>query len=148
MEPEKHTPSHDSILLFALKVGGLHFLPWLAAVLAVTLAGFPGVICITPLAWLLALRVGLRTVSASSSSSHLPQAALAGAFLGLLQGLLFLMISPRLGPLNYDEALPAALLIGAVFVIGMAVGAGLAGCSAYLGERRRAQVFREENPPR
>src|SRR5512141_2015185 len=65
------------------------FVPWLASVLFVTWAGYPGVICVTPVAWLIALRVGL--VCASQSSSPLPsqrlrEAALAGAWFGLLQG--------------------------------------------------------------
>jgi predicted pyridoxine 5'-phosphate oxidase superfamily flavin-nucleotide-binding protein len=34
------------------------FAPWLVVVLLITAAGQPGVVCVTPMAWLLALRVG------------------------------------------------------------------------------------------
>ena len=44
---------------------------WLVAVLLVTVAGFPGVVCVTPMAWLIALHVGnlvaLRSLSDLSS---------------------------------------------------------------------------------
>lgn len=69
------------------------FLPllyWTGAVIAVTMFGYPGVACTTPLAWLLALPVGFRLARESSS----PQPALlfeslaAGGALGVGQGLL------------------------------------------------------------
>ena len=34
------------------------FVPWLVIVLLVTVAGYPGVVCVTPMAWLIALHVG------------------------------------------------------------------------------------------
>jgi hypothetical protein len=43
------------------------FVPWLAMVILVTLAGYPGVICVTPMAWLIALRVGNICVARSTS---------------------------------------------------------------------------------
>jgi len=43
------------------------FAPWLVVVLLATWAGYPGVVCITPLAWLMALRVGIVCVSHSAS---------------------------------------------------------------------------------
>ncbi len=57
------------------------FVPWLAMVLLVTFAGYPGVVCVTPMAWLIALRVGNLCVwgsKSSRSSSRLIEAALAG----------------------------------------------------------------------
>src|SRR5215207_4792782 len=71
------------------------FVPWLAMVVLVSLAGYPGVVCVTPMAWLLALRVGNLCVAHSKSgqsSQRLMEAALAGGFLGFLQGMLFLVI--------------------------------------------------------
>src|SRR5258707_15461558 len=82
------------------------FAPWLAVVLLVTWAGYPGVVCATPLAWLIALRVGIVCASKTKSSEmaqRLLEAALAGALFGLLQGLLFWVIVPRMGPLLPTE---------------------------------------------
>ena len=56
------------------------FAPWLAMVLIVSFAGYPGVVCVTPMAWLLALRVGNIYAARSKSqqsSQRLWEAALA-----------------------------------------------------------------------
>ena len=53
-----------------------------------SLAGYPGVICMTPLAWLLALPTGVRCVLNSRSDGTrvlLREAALAGVGLGLIE---------------------------------------------------------------
>ena len=71
------------------------FLPllyWVGAVTAISLFGYPGVVCITPLAWLLALPVGMRTarecgMDASDRATDLSAAA-GGGLLGLFQALL------------------------------------------------------------
>ena len=60
------------------------FVPWLAMVALVSLAGYPGVICVTPMAWSIALRVGNLCVAHSTSqnsSQRLWEAALAGGLL-------------------------------------------------------------------
>src|ERR1700759_5289812 len=73
---------------------------WTTAVVFVTFVGHqPGVICVTPVAWLMACWVGMRCVWVSRSaakSSLLLEAAIAGALLGLLQGVLFFIISSRM----------------------------------------------------
>ena len=82
------------------------FVPWLAMVLLVTFAGYPGVVCVSPMAWLIALRVGNLCVWRSRSmrsSRRLTEAALAGGLLGFLQGLLFVGIITLLEPINADE---------------------------------------------
>src|SRR5262245_23849294 len=82
------------------------FVPWLAMVLLVTWAGYPGVVCVTPMAWLIALRVGNICVARSrseQSSRRLTEAALAGGVLGILQGLLFAVVISLLEPINADE---------------------------------------------
>jgi len=43
------------------------FAPWLVVVLLATWSGYPGIVCITPLAWLMALWVGIVCVSHSTS---------------------------------------------------------------------------------
>ena len=116
------------------------FAPWLAAVLLVTWAGYPGVVCVTPLAWLLALRVGLRCAVVSrspKSSQRMLEAALAGGFFGFLQGVLFLLIAPRMGPISSSEQ-GSALGIGLFLMCGgMFTAAGLSAFNAWLFLRRR-----------
>jgi len=116
------------------------FAPWLAMVLLVTFAGYPGVVCVTPMAWLIALRVGnivaWRSRSAQSSR-RLTEAALAGGVFGFLQGILFAVISPFMGPIQADEWTSAIVLILIMIVVGIFAGAGLSFLTAYLNEQRR-----------
>lgn len=132
------TPALDLrvILESALRL----FAPWLVAVLLVTWAGYPGVVCVTPLAWLMALSVGARCASRSSSpkpSQRLLEAALAGALFGLLQGVLFFFIAPRLGPINADEQASAIGISFGMLCVGVPAGAGLSAFNAWLVQRRR-----------
>ena len=117
------------------------FVPWLAMVLLVTWAGYPGVVCVTPMAWLIALQVGNLTVARSrseTSSRRLTEAALAGSVLGLLQGLLFAAIISLLEPINADDRTRTIVLTLIMIVVGILAGAGLSFFTAYLNERRRA----------
>ena len=120
------------------------FLPilyWTGAVVAITLFGYPGVVCMTPAAWLLALPVGLRVHRESVSPGSRPvlEAAFGGGLLGFWQGLLVpaVMTASRYIP---GQTLPdppdpifAALL---VILIGMPVTAGLAAMMVFLVRRR------------
>jgi hypothetical protein len=118
----------------------LQFAPWLAAVLVVTWAGYPGVACITPFAWLLALRVGTACVTSSASAlpeQRLLEAALAGSWFGFLQGALFFFVMLRMGPIKPSEQAGATVLALGIVGLGMLVGAGLATFMALLAERRR-----------
>jgi hypothetical protein len=117
------------------------FAPWLASVLMVTWAGYPGVVCVTPVAWLIASRVGLFCAMRSKSvqsTRRLQEAALAGGWFGFLQGVLFWVIMPRLGEVKADEQTSALILSVAMLVVGMLVGAGFSTFTAYQFERRRA----------
>ena len=136
-------PSSDSTssldwknaLLTPLKL----FAPWLAAVVVVSLAGYSGVVCVTPLAWLLALRVGNVCVLRSASpnaSQRLAEAGLGGAVLGFLQGFLFWIVVPYMGPIRPDEQVNAALLGAAMIGLGIVAGAVLALFTGYLMERK------------
>ena len=115
---------------------------WLVIVLLVTVAGYPGVVCVTPMAWLIALRVGnlvaLHSLS-DLSSQRLTEAALAGGLLGLLQGILFGIISPFMGPIQADEWTRTIILIIGMLIVGTLIGAGLAYTTAYLIEQKRKQ---------
>ncbi|HEY9526833.1 MAG TPA: hypothetical protein VIR02_07125 [Anaerolineales bacterium] len=115
------------------------FVPWLAMVALVSLAGYPGVICVTPMAWLIALRVGNLCVAHSTSqnsSQRLWEAALAGGLLGLLQGILFLVFLLFLGPIEASEWTRAILLVLIQLILGILAGAGLSFFTAYLTEQR------------
>ncbi|MDQ3006279.1 MAG: hypothetical protein M3R47_12975 [Chloroflexota bacterium] len=119
------------------------FVPWLAMVLLVTFAGYPGVVCVTPMAWLIALRVGNLCVWRSRSrlsSRRLTEAALAGGLLGFLQGLLFAGLITLLEPINADERTRTIILTLILNVAGIFAGAALSFVTAYLNERRRNQA--------
>lgn len=119
------------------------FIGWLAMVLLVTWAGFPGVVCVTPMAWLIALRVGNLVAARSRShvsSRRLTEAALAGAVLGLLQGVLFAVIISQLQPINREEAAQSTALTIGMIVVGILAGAVLSFITAYLNEQRRQRI--------
>ena len=123
-----------------LEVPLRQFVLWLGMVVVVSLAGYPGVICVTPMAWLIALRVGNICVARSTSetsSQRLLEAALAGGFLGLLQGILFIVVIPFLGPIQPDEWTRTIILVLIQLIIGILAGAALSFFTAYLNERRR-----------
>ena len=120
------------------------FVPWLAMVLLVTWAGYPGVVCVTPMAWLIALRVGNLCVWRSKStlsSRRLTEAALAGGLLGFLQGLLFAGIITLLEPINADERTRTIILTLILIIAGIFAGAALSFVTAYLNERRRNRAM-------
>ena len=112
-------------------------------VFLVTWAGYPGVVCVTPMAWLIALRVGNLVVARSrsdSSSRRLTEAALAGAMLGLLQGVLFAAIISFLEPISADDESRSMILTLIMIAVGMVAGAGLSFLTAYLNEQRRRRT--------
>ena len=115
----------------------LPLLTWTGAVLMLVMLGYPGVIWLTPPAWLLALPVGLRLRREPGAQRFQPgelrrQAALAGGLLGLGQLILFvgtLALAPRIA--NFGDDLPhSALVIAAVAVFSIPVTAGLAALAA------------------
>jgi hypothetical protein len=132
--PFRHL-DHRLILETALR----QFIPWLAMVVLVSLAGYPGVICVTPMAWLIALRVGNICVTRSTSaesSQRILEAALAGGLLGLLQGILFLVFITFLGPIQASEWTRTIVLVVIQLILGILAGAGLSFFTAYLNEQR------------
>ncbi len=128
------------------------FLPlllWTGSVVAISLSGYPVVICMTPLAWLLAMPVGLRLRREMAPVIHAPaaggpalaaprglawHAALGGAALGLWQGLLFaaslavfpaLMYNPLLARMLPFPAHPYLLAV-LILLVGTPLSALLA----------------------
>jgi len=80
---------------------------WLLAVIAASISGYPGVICVTPMGWLLALPVGTRCVQISPSpdpTSRLLEAGLGGALLGFIQGSIFAAVLVLASPLRFAES--------------------------------------------
>ena len=109
----------------------LPILYWSIATLGVTALGQPGVICITPLAWLLALVVGRDCVRLSKSEGpemRLAEAGLAGAILGLVEGALLPMISALIA--QPDEILAIAVFSLVMGLVGMLVCAVIAAAFA------------------
>lgn len=108
-----------------------------------TFAGYPGVVCVTPMAWLIALRVGNVCVARSrseSSPSRKLEAALAGGILGLLQGILFTVIINQLEPINLDEQARMFTLTLIMVAVGIIFGAALSFFTAFLNEQRRQRT--------
>ena len=119
------------------------FAIWLIVVLGVTWAGFPGVACITPLAWLLATRVGLQTVMHSRSvvrGIRITEAGIAGGLFGFLQGVLALIVLTSMEGSGSSGGgqLTEAQLGFACACTSVFAGAAVAVFTAFLFERRRA----------
>lgn len=102
---------------------------WMVAVVGASFSGYPGVVCITPMAWLLALLVGRDCVFYSNSPQRrqrLWEAGLAGGLLGLIFGLIFaavMLIGMPLLPGEMGRGITIALvmtLVGIVFCAGLA----------------------------
>jgi hypothetical protein len=79
-------------LRLVVKISLQYFVFWLFQVLVVIWIGYPGILCITPAAWLLSIVVGIECVKKSSSpitSQRLVEALISGGIYGLLLGILF-----------------------------------------------------------
>jgi hypothetical protein len=104
------------------------FIFWGVVITLITWKGAPGVLCITPIAWLLAAWVAKLYLSRTRShpSQWVKEAALAGGLFGFLQGALFVVLGQVLMPLSPGEQ-ANMLLIGIVStVIGLLAGGFLA----------------------
>ncbi len=110
------------------------FLPlllWTGSVIVICLMGYPGVIWMTPLAWLLALPVGLRVFRESRSTGKRPvrDAAFGGALLGFWQGLLVpaVMVASAFLPGKMMSDPPNPIFAAGLSILfGVPVTAGLA----------------------
>lgn len=127
---------------------GMWLLVWSAVVLVVTYAGQPGVVCMTPLAWLLALPAGWNYVAfAQGRPGRQPFliGAILGAILGLLYGLLFFGVSAYgmpAGPAP-GEAAKAQNMVLVMIGAGTVIAAILSGFMAYRAAalQRRGQAL-------
>ena len=123
--------------LIGLQVLG-PLITWGVLVGGAAYAGYPGAACVTPMAWLLGCRVGLRCVQRSHSAprQRIVEAVVAGALLGLLQGLIFYILQRALMPVRPDEEHQAFVLSAIIIVGGMLVTAFLALVTAVITMRR------------
>lgn len=97
-------------------------LAWSAMVGAATFGGYPGVACVTPMAWLMGCWIGSYCgwKSRSAPRLRLVEAMIAGAVLGLLQGAIFYSIQSTLMTVRPDEASKALVLS-----LGITIGGGV-----------------------
>ncbi len=110
------------------------FLPlllWTGSVIVICMMGYPGVIFMTPVAWLLALPVGLRIFRESQSpgKGSVLDAAFGGAVLGFWQGMLVLavMVASTLLPGKIMSDPPSPIFAAGLSILfGVPVTAGLA----------------------
>ncbi len=112
---------------------------WVVVVVLVTLFGYPGVVLMTPLAWLLALLVGRDTVLRADdprSPGALVGAAGGGALFGLVLGVVFGVASLVLGGVSPDEENGLRILTLAVTGAGVPICAAIAVGMGLLVRRR------------
>ncbi len=135
--------THQPFLNISAFLGslGMWLAIWGIIVLVVAYSGQPGVACLTPMAWLLALPAGWNYVAfAKGMPGRQPLIAglLLGAILGLLYGLLFWAVSTYGMPAGSDPAeLAKARTMNLVMVaVGTVIGALLSGIMA----RRAARL--------
>ncbi len=98
---------------------------WGVAVVTITAAGQPGVVCMTPLAWLLALWCGGRYVRLSDGQPDRFGPILLGAALGLVEGLIFAFVSTVAMPVDPSEVDKASVLEISMIAVGIIVCAAL-----------------------
>jgi len=127
---------------------GMWLMIWGAMVFLVTYGGQPGVVCLTPMAWLLALPAGWNyVVFAQGRPGRQPfvAGALLGAILGLLYGLLFFGVAAYGMPVGNDPAEVAKMRNMVFFMIsgGAVIAALLSGFMAYraFALQRHGQVL-------
>lgn len=137
-QPTAHARKNDFNAIWRSVLPPL--ISWTAAVCFVTFVGKqPGVICVTPVAWLMACWVGASCVARSRSaerSSRLKEAAIAGGILGWLQGLLFAALAPLMGDIKPQEEQKALVISAVMVVLGALISAALSVAVGAAQDRR------------
>jgi hypothetical protein len=102
---------------------------WGVLVAAAVLGGQPGVICVTPMAWLLSLWSGgqyIRLTGGSRGRWPLLGPAMVGAALGVCMGILFILVSSFALPPGTDPSeVGKAVILDAIIGLG-----GIVACTA------------------
>jgi hypothetical protein len=111
---------------------------WIVPLAGATIAGYPGAVCMTPLAWVLGTWVGTQCAlrSRSARRRRVLEAGISGALLGLLQGLIFFMLQRALLPTRPEEQRQALLISIGILIVGTIVCALLALLTAAAAVRR------------
>ncbi len=109
---------------------------WGVAVWTITSAGQPGVVCMTPMAWLLVLWSGGQYVHFSDGQADRFGAPLLGAGLGLFLGLIFVLVAALAMPVDPSEVGKMWVLTAIVIVGGIVVCAALSTFTARATLRR------------
>ena len=107
-------------------------------VVLATLGGYPGVVCVTPMAWLIGLWAGQRVAATSRSAGRRPlvEAAVAGALVGLIEGALFVAVGTQMPAQDAGELGQMVSFSACLVVLGVPITAGLAVLTAWLTLRR------------
>lgn len=111
------------------------FAGWLGIVMLGTWIGYSNIVCLTPLAWIIAIRVGHQIVVRSKSAlptNKMTEAGLAGALLGLLQGILFAIVLSMMDTGQSSASTPPTGMILLASFASVWIGAGLSFFTAYL----------------
>ena len=98
---------------------------WDAAVFSITAAGQAGVVCVTPMAWLIALWCGGQYVRLSGGRPGSWGPALVGAALGLGMGIIFILVSTQTMPVDPDEVSKTQMLTAIIMIGGIVICAVL-----------------------
>ena len=119
---------------------------WVIMVGAVIVGGQLGVICVTPMAWLLATWSGTRYISLAGgrpARRPLLGAALLGVLLGVAEGIFFTVVTTSLlPPATPEDASKTLILDIVVFGAGIPICAGLSVFTAMLTLKRFARELR------
>lgn len=135
---ETPVPVHTSAVLRGLRPA---LAWWCAAVTLATLGGYPGVIMLTPAAWMLAGWVGYGYAAHVRWSGLRPRmrlAALSGALYALALGVLFALVGCFAFQLTPDEVDQTLRLSLGVIGVGLSVCVPLSLATAWLVRRRVA----------
>ncbi len=137
------TPAGTMSLDWRAILAGVAPVAWYVAMaILATLGGYPGVVCITPMAWLIGLAAGQRTATVTRSAPPrrpLVEAAIAGALVGLVTGAVFAAIAPQFELRDAQEVRQMVAWTACVVVGGVPVSAALAVATAWLVTRRRVR---------
>jgi hypothetical protein len=125
-----------------LRALAMPLITWLVVLGVALLGGQPGVICVTPMAWLLSLVCGgqyIRLVDGRQGRWPLLGPALAGATLGLCMSILFIIVNVMDMPIGPGELFKDLILNAFILVAGILICAGL---SVFTGWLTLNQILR------
>ena len=100
-------------------------------------AGYPGVVCITPMLWLLALQVG--RYCARHSAAPVPDSAAGGALLGFFYGIFSSFLSIYAFDYAPNESMNM-IIFAALLTCGGVVACSLIAMSMSVLKRRRSNL--------